>query len=91
MRLRWTDEALADVDRVFDFLAANNPPAAERAVRKLLTFPSVLTANPSMGAVVEKLADQQIRRMIIGAYELRYQVTGDVVEILRIFHTREDR
>ena len=32
MRLRWTDEAFADLDRIFDFLVAGSPIAAEKAV-----------------------------------------------------------
>jgi plasmid stabilization system protein ParE len=29
--------------------------------------------------------------MIVGNYEIRYEVSGNDVRILRIFHTREDR
>lgn len=66
-------------------------PAAERTVRALLTVPNILTSNPAMGAVVEKLQRQEVRRLIVGAYEVRYRIAGDVVEILRVFHTKEDR
>ena len=36
-------------------------------------------------------APLEIRRLIIGNYELRYELLFDVVRILRIYHTREDR
>jgi len=32
-----------------------------------------------------------VRRIIVGQYEIRYDVIGEVIRVLRIFHTREDR
>ena len=52
MRLHWTDDALADLDRLYDFLAVANPGAAERAVRMLLTVPNILNTIPAMGGRV---------------------------------------
>jgi plasmid stabilization system protein ParE len=91
MWLHWSDEALADLDRLFDFLAVNNPAAAERAVRFLLSAPNVLLANPAMGPRIDKLEAEQVRRLVVGSYEVRYRTTGQMVEIVRVFHTREDR
>jgi hypothetical protein len=32
-----------------------------------------------------------VRRLLIGDYEMRYELAGGAVHILRFFHTREDR
>jgi hypothetical protein len=32
-----------------------------------------------------------VRRILIGDYEMRYELTARDVFVLRIFHTREDR
>ena len=34
---------------------------------------------------------REVRRILIGAYELRYDIRSDIVTILRIWHTREKR
>ena len=91
MRLHWTDDALADVDRIFDFLVLKNPGAAERAARMLLSAPAILVERPLLGPVVEKLESGNVRRLVVGAYEVRYRSSGETVEILRVFHTREER
>jgi plasmid stabilization system protein ParE len=91
MRLHWTDDALADLDRLYDFLAVANPGAAERAVRMLLRVPNILTTHPAMGGRVEKPGHEDVRRLIVGAYEVRYRVSDQIVEILHVFHTRENR
>lgn len=91
MQLHWSDEALEDVDRLYDFLALKSPAAAEKTARLLLAAPTVLLGNPLMGSRVEGLDDEDVRRLIPGAYEIRYKVAGQRIEILRIFHAREDR
>ncbi len=91
MRIRWSDDAFSDLDRIFDSIATNNPAAAERTVKMLLSAPSVLAANPQIGPRIENLETADVRRLVVGAYEVRYRLTGQTVEILRIFHTKEDR
>ncbi|HEX9570679.1 MAG TPA: type II toxin-antitoxin system RelE/ParE family toxin [Burkholderiales bacterium] len=34
---------------------------------------------------------REVRRILIGDYEIRYELAGRDVFVLRIFHTREDR
>jgi plasmid stabilization system protein ParE len=91
MRLHWTDNAFRDVDRLYDFLNRKSPAAAERVARLLLGAPNVLTTSPAIGARVENLERDNVRRLIVGAYEIRYQLVGETIHILRVFHTRENR
>ena len=49
MELQWTDKALADLARLYEFLAAVNKPAAARVVRSLSVAPAGLLANPRIG------------------------------------------
>lgn len=39
MKLQWSNDAVADVARLHDFLAKVNPTAAARAVQTLTTAP----------------------------------------------------
>ena len=34
---------------------------------------------------------RDVRKVLVGDYEIRYEVTDIDVFVLRIFHTREDR
>ena len=49
MKLKWTSKALADLERLHDFLAVVNPPAAARTVQSLAKTPTRLLANPRIG------------------------------------------
>ncbi len=91
MELKWTSKALSDVVRLYDFLSAVNKPAAVRTVQALTTAPSALLANPRIGERLDEFEPREVRRILVGQYEIRYEIQGSVIYVLRLWHTREDR
>ncbi|MHB8949252.1 MAG: type II toxin-antitoxin system RelE/ParE family toxin [Rhodoferax sp.] len=89
--LKWTGKALSDLARLYDFLAVVNKPAAARAVQALTFAPSRLLEQPRIGERLEEFGPREVRRILVGRYELRYEIDGGTVYVLRIWHTREDR
>ena len=91
MRIRWASKAIADVVRLYEFLAAVNPAAAARAVRPLTTAPLRLAVHPRLGERLEQFEPREVRRILVGDYEMRYEVREDAILIVRVWHTRERR
>lgn len=91
MRVRWSGKALDDLRRLHGFLAEANPRAAAQVVRLLTRGVGVLRENPRMGRTVEGFEPRDVRRLILGSYELRYELTDTDAYVLRVWHTREDR
>lgn len=91
MIVEWADEALFDIDRLYSFLAGVDIAAATRVAIQLDSAPSKLLSHPRMGARLEGFTSREVRRIILGKYEMRYEVLNDVIYILRIWHSREDR
>ena len=91
MRIIWSEEAVADLGRVYDFLARANPRAGESLIDKLTTAPDRLLDHPRLGIRHEAMAPAEVRRLIVGSYEMRYQIQDNDIAILRIFHCKEDR
>jgi plasmid stabilization system protein ParE len=91
VRIRWTPEAADDLGRLHDFLAPYNPRAALRAVTALRHAVRELPAHPRLGALLGGFEPREVRRLVVGDYELRYEVAGDAIHVLRFFHGREDR
>ena len=91
MALRWTTSAQADLVRLYEFLQPVNPPAAVRVVRGLLAAVRRIPSGPRLGARLPGFGDREVRRIIAGSYEIRYELSANDVYVLRIFHTREDR
>jgi plasmid stabilization system protein ParE len=91
MELKWTDKALSDLVRLHDFLAPVNRRAAADVIRSLIAAPSRLLVHSRLGEKLEEFEPREVRRIVVGAYEMRYELRPSVIYILRLWHTREDR
>jgi plasmid stabilization system protein ParE len=91
MSLEWTSDALEDLARLHDFLIEVNNKAAAKAVLALTAAPERLLEYPRLGERLEQFAPHEIRRIIVGRYELTYEIKGSAISILHVWHTREDR
>jgi plasmid stabilization system protein ParE len=91
MELKWASKALSDLARLYEFLALANPSAAARAVKSLITAPAGLLVNPRIGERLEEFEPREVRRILVGKYEMRYELQEFMIYILRLWHTREDR
>ena len=91
MELKWTSKGRSDLARLYDFLAPVNQPAAARAVQALTAAPVSLLANPRIGEKLEEFEPREVRRILVGNYEMRYEIQESTIYVLRLWHTREDR
>jgi plasmid stabilization system protein ParE len=91
MELKWTSKALADLARLYEFLASVNKPAAARAVQALAKAPTILLSNPRIGEQLFQFEPREVRRILVGEYEVRYELQDSTLYVLRLWHTREDR
>jgi len=92
MELKWTSKALSDLARrLYEFLAPVNRGAAARTVRSLTAAPTSLVANPRLGERLEEFEPREVRRILVGHYEMRYEIQESTIYVLRLWHTREDR
>lgn len=91
MELKWTSKAMFDLARLYEFLAAVNRPAAARTVQQLTVAPTALLSNPRIGERLEEFDPRDVRRILVGHYEMRYEIVGSTIYLLRLWHTREDR
>lgn len=91
MQLFWTSKAASDLVRLHDFLAPANPRAAVQTVQALTAAPRRLLEQPRIGERLEEFEPREVRRILVGKYEMRYEIQDSTIYILRLWHTREDR
>jgi plasmid stabilization system protein ParE len=89
--LRWTASARSDLVRLHEFLQPVNPRAAALAVRHIVAGAKRIPAHPRIGQRLREFTGREVRRLLIGSYEIRYEIARQDIFLLRIFHTREDR
>lgn len=90
--LVWTADARADLIRLRQFISPHNPEAARRAAETIKEGAKLLMAHPGIG---KRLEGRQDRELVIPfgqrGYVLRYRLDGQVVVILRVWHSLEER
>jgi len=91
MELKWTDKAVSDMARLYEFLAPVNKGAAARTVQALTAAPTSLLVNPRIGEKLEEFDPREVRRILVGHYEMRYEIQESAIYVLRLWHTRENR
>ncbi len=92
MRLIYSADAVEDLIRLREFIAVENPPAANRIARELKEKIEQLRQFPKLGKSVDLSPDpENMRDLIVGRYIIRYQVLPQMLVILRVWHHREER
>jgi plasmid stabilization system protein ParE len=89
--LQWTTSANRDLVRLYDFLYPLNPRAAARIVQQLVAAAEQLLTYPQRGEFLTEFIPRDVRRLIVGDYELRYELMDTTISIVRLWHCREDR
>ncbi|MPT48321.1 MAG: type II toxin-antitoxin system RelE/ParE family toxin [Sphingobium sp.] len=91
MKIQWTGRASSDLVRLHDHLGPVAPEAAARVIRQLAHAPDRLIDYPRIGEKLEAYEPREVRRIIVGDYELRYEIASATIFILRLWHCREGR
>ena len=91
MRLMWTRKASSDLARLHEHLRPVALDAAAGVVQQLARAPDRLIDYPRIGEKLEPYEPREVRRIIVGNYEMRYEIADATIFILRLWHCRENR
>jgi len=91
VKIQWTSKACSALVHLHDHLNPVAPGAAARVVQQLAHVPDRLLEYPRIGEKLEAYEPREVRRIIVGSYELRYEIAGGIIFILRLWHCRENR
>lgn len=82
--VRWTQSAYGELRRLYHFLEPVNPGGVARAVRVIVNRIERIPAQPHR---LPHFGPREVRRVLAAKYEISYEL----MVVLRIFHAREDR
>ena len=84
-KLRWTTQAVEDVEAIQKFIANDSAVYADLVVARLVEAVERLELFPRSGRIVPELADPQLREIIESPYRIVYRVLDERVEVLTVF------
>lgn len=83
--LRWTPEAIADRDAIYEHVEADNPAAAIALDELFSVCTTRLIDHPGLGRPGRVSGTREL--VAHPSYVLIYDVVGDLVRLLRVLHT----
>ena len=86
---RVSDEARSDLEGIWFYIAQDNPEAADRFIRAIISRFPRLAAMPQMGRQREELAPR-LRSFPVGRYVIFYRPLDNGVEIVRVLNGARD-
>jgi toxin ParE1/3/4 len=86
MRVRWLRKALRNLDDQAAYVAASDLAAARAVVERVLQAVAMLATQPAIGRPGRVPGTRELI-VLKTRYVVPYRVRGEVVEILRVFHT----
>lgn len=81
--------AAADIFEIWDYIAEDSLPAADRWIDKLDQQLELLATQPMMGRSREELA-ARVRSFPFGRYVIFYEPIGDGIDVVRVLHGARD-
>lgn len=86
-RIRWTEEAHRGLLDIHDYIAADDPDAADRVVSGIYQKAQLLKEFPEIGYRYRTEAEGDIRILLYGHYRIAYLIGPAMqVDILGVFH-----
>jgi toxin ParE1/3/4 len=85
MIIKWLDDAVHDLQSLHRYIAQENPSAANRIAKRILSAINLLPDQPGIGRQGRAL---NTRELIVSGtpYIIPYRVRNNAIEILRVFH-----
>ena len=90
MKLAWSTLALRDFEEATDYIAQDNPMAAQQIAERIEAATRKLIEYPYIGHPGD---DDNTREWLVRQtpYVLVYEIHGDTLYLSRVWHTRRNR
>ena len=85
-QVRWTPQAVDDLDAVCLFIARDSPQLAAAFADRVLRATDLLASFPRSGRIVPELGIGNIREILVGSYRVIYRIRHDDVHLLTVHH-----
>ena len=89
MKIKWTKEALFNIQEIEDYISQDNSTAAVKFTDKLISLVKDIMHFPKKGRVVPELSFEQIREIIYKNYRIVYLVKKSSIEVLTVFESHK--
>jgi toxin ParE1/3/4 len=87
-RVVWSEPALADLDAIADYIALDNPAAAQ-LVQRIFVHTDPLEAHPELGSKPPELRGWHYRQVIEPPCRILYRIEANTVYIVHVLRSEQ--
>ena len=85
MKVRWTEQAVADLQAIRQFIERDSPRYGRLVAERLFNATTRLEAFPRSGRVVPELGRDDLRELLVGDYRIVYRLESEAAVLLTVF------
>jgi addiction module RelE/StbE family toxin len=89
MKIQWSPLAVERISEISDYIAQDNPMAAERWVHSIFDRVEQIKDFSKSGRLVPEIRRKDIRELIIANYRIIYRLEPKIISILTVRHSRQ--
>jgi plasmid stabilization system protein ParE len=87
MKVVWSERSLLRLAEIQDYIARDNPVAAERFIGKLVGAVVRLADYPMIGRRIPRVTDASVRESVVDHYRIPYRVREAEIVVLTVFES----
>jgi toxin ParE1/3/4 len=89
MKILWSPLAIDQASEIAEYIAQDNPDAAESWINKVFEKVEHLKEFPESGRIVPETDNMTIRELIYGNYRIIYRVEEKKLSVLTVRHGKQ--
>jgi toxin ParE1/3/4 len=89
MRVHWTDNAIAHLLDIYEYIARDSSIYAKRMVDRITKRSEQIASFPMSGRKVPEFEAEDIREIIEKPYRIIYRIKPDQVDVLSVVHSKQ--
>ncbi len=89
-RVVWSPRAIADVEAIASYIAADSVHYAGSVVRRMVTLTRMLERFPFAGRKVPEFEDENLRELVAYSYRVIYRVEAAEVIVAAVIHGKRN-
>jgi len=89
MKIVWSQLAIERASEIVEYIALDNPTAAQNWVDEVFEKVKLLGTSPEMGRVVPEVKRNEIRELLFVNYRILYRIEYDSISVLTIRHCKQ--
>lgn len=86
MRVHWTDNAIAHLVDIYEYIAHDSPIYAKRVIDIVTRRSEQIAIFPMSGRSVPEYEADDIREIIQNPYRIIYRIKPDQIDVLAVIH-----